>query len=126
MRRAASVEAVRLAQDRRAAADQAAEERHRILDETARQAHEARERLDAIRRARFDAELVLERVADLVGQAATVITPVAADGVGEIAYVQAGTRYSAPARAEGGAAFASGATVKITRVVGTQFYVAAA
>ncbi len=61
MRRAASVEAVRLAQDRRAAADQAAEERHRILDETARQAHEARERLDAIRRARFDAELVLER-----------------------------------------------------------------
>ena len=65
-------------------------------------------------------------MADLVGQAATVITPVAADGVGEIAYVQAGTRYSAPARAEGGAAFASGATVKITRVVGTQFYVAAA
>jgi membrane protein implicated in regulation of membrane protease activity len=66
------------------------------------------------------------RVADLVGQAATVITPIAADGVGEIAYVQGGSRYSAPARSEGGAALAGGATVKITRIVGTQFYVAAA
>jgi membrane protein implicated in regulation of membrane protease activity len=66
------------------------------------------------------------RVADLVGESATVITPIAADGVGEIAYVQSGTRYSAPARSEGGATFANGATVKITRVVGSQFYVAAA
>ena len=65
------------------------------------------------------------RVADLVGCAATVITPIGADAVGEIAYVQSGTRYSAPARAEGGAAFPNGATVKITRVVGTQFFVAA-
>jgi chromosome segregation protein len=61
VRRSASVEAVRLAQDRRVASDQAAEERHRILEETTRQAHEAREKLDGIRRARFDAELVLER-----------------------------------------------------------------
>jgi membrane protein implicated in regulation of membrane protease activity len=65
------------------------------------------------------------RVAALVGEAATVITPIAADGVGEIAYVQNGSRYSAPARAEGGATFASGATVKITRIVASQFYVAA-
>jgi len=63
------------------------------------------------------------RVADLVGQSATVITPIAADGVGEIAYVQLGSRYSAPARSEGGATFTNGATVKITRVVGAQFYV---
>ena len=61
IRRAASVEAVRLAQDRRALADQAAEERHRLLEETTNQAHEARERLDGVRRARFDAELILER-----------------------------------------------------------------
>jgi RNA polymerase sigma factor (sigma-70 family) len=66
------------------------------------------------------------RVADLAGESATVITPIAADGVGEIAYVQGGTRYSAPARSEGGVAFANGATVKITRVVGSQFYVSAA
>ena len=65
------------------------------------------------------------RVADLVGQSATVITPIAADGVGEIAYVQGGSRYSAPARSEGGLTFANGATVTITRVVGTQYYVAA-
>ncbi len=65
------------------------------------------------------------RVAGLAGQAATVITPIAAEGVGEIAYVQLGSRYTAPARSEGGATFASGATVKITRIVGTQFYVSA-
>ncbi len=65
------------------------------------------------------------RVADLVGQAATVITPIATDGVGEIAYVQGGSRYSAPARSEAGAVLANGATVRITRVIGTQFYVTA-
>jgi hypothetical protein len=65
------------------------------------------------------------RVADLEGTSATVITPIAAGAVGEIAYVQSGSRYSAPARAEGNATFANGATVKITRVVGTQFYVSA-
>ncbi len=65
------------------------------------------------------------RVATLVGTTATVITPIGANGVGEIAYVQTGTRYSAPARGENNAAIANGVTVKITRVVGTQFYVAA-
>ena len=65
------------------------------------------------------------RVATLVGTTATVITPISADGVGEIAYVQVGSRYTAPARSEGNAAFANGATVKITRIVGTQFYVTA-
>lgn len=63
------------------------------------------------------------RVATLVGQTATIITPIPINGVGEIAYVQAGTRYSAPARHEQGNAVASGQTVKIVRIVGTQFYV---
>jgi RNA polymerase sigma factor (sigma-70 family) len=62
-------------------------------------------------------------VALLVGQDATVITPIPIDGVGEIAYVQSGSRYSAPARSESGAAVVSGATVRIVRVVGSQFYV---
>ena len=63
------------------------------------------------------------KVASLAGQPATVITPIPADGVGEIAYVQGGTRYTAPARAEGGLPVANGQTVRICRVVGTQFYV---
>ena len=63
------------------------------------------------------------RIATLIGMTATVITPIPADGVGEIAYVQAGSRYSAPARNERGAPVANGQTVKIVRVVGTQFYV---
>jgi membrane-bound ClpP family serine protease len=62
-------------------------------------------------------------VASLVGQTASVITPIPADGVGEIAYVQGGTRYTAPARADDGAPIGNGKTVRICRVVGTQFYV---
>lgn len=63
------------------------------------------------------------KVATLVGANATVITPIPQHGVGEIAYVQGGSRYTAPARTESGAAVLSGQTVKINRVVGTQFYV---
>ena len=63
------------------------------------------------------------RVATLVGASATVITPIPQYGVGEIAYVDGGSRYTAPARSESGAAVANGQTVKIHRVVGTQFYV---
>ena len=66
------------------------------------------------------------RVAELFGQAATVITPIAAGGVGEIAYVQGGTRYTAAARTLDDTALASGATVRIVRVAGSQFYVASA
>ena len=43
------------------------------------------------------------RVATLIGQTATIITPIPVNGTGEIAYVQAGSRYSAPARDERGA-----------------------
>jgi membrane protein implicated in regulation of membrane protease activity len=65
-------------------------------------------------------------VARLVGAEANVITPIPENGVGEIAYVVGGTRYSAPARADNGAAVGNGRTVKITRIAGTQFYVTAA
>jgi membrane protein implicated in regulation of membrane protease activity len=63
------------------------------------------------------------RISTLVGQVATVISPIPADGVGEIAYVQAGTRYTAPAREEGGLAVTAGCPVTITRISGPQLYV---
>ncbi len=65
------------------------------------------------------------RVASLVGQAASIITPIPANGVGEIAYVQGGTRYTAPARTESGSPVPAGKPVRITRIVGTQYYVEA-
>lgn len=65
------------------------------------------------------------RVGTLVGRTATVITPIPLSGVGEIAYVQAGTRYTAPAREQNGGAVGPGQTVKITRIAESQFYVSA-
>jgi hypothetical protein len=58
-----------------------------------------------------------------VGVSATVISPIPQHGVGEIAYVQGGSRYTAPARTESGGAVGSGETVKINRITGSQFYV---
>jgi membrane protein implicated in regulation of membrane protease activity len=63
------------------------------------------------------------RVASLIGQSASIVTPIPPHGVGEIAYVQGGTRYTAPARTESGSAVAAGKAVRITRIVGTQYYV---
>ena len=65
------------------------------------------------------------RVATLVGTIATVITPIPANGLGEIAYVQGGTRYTAPARAEMAQPMSNGQPARITRIIGSQFYVAA-
>src|SRR5215813_8360238 len=65
------------------------------------------------------------RVASLVGQTASIITPIPANGVGEIAYVQGGTRYTAPARTESGSSVPAGKPVRITRIVGTQYFVEA-
>ncbi|HNQ74558.1 MAG TPA: NfeD family protein [Verrucomicrobiota bacterium] len=65
------------------------------------------------------------RVATLIGQSASIITPIPENGVGEIAYVQGGIRYTAPARTTPGRAIPSGQPVKITRIIGTQFYVEA-
>ena len=64
------------------------------------------------------------KVLELVGETATVITPIPVNGVGEIAYVQTGSRYTAPARVESGVALRNGQTVVITRIAGTQFFVA--
>lgn len=63
------------------------------------------------------------RVAMLIGMTAAIVTPIPENGVGEISYTQAGSRYTAPARNEKGGSIAGGKTVKITRIVGTQFYV---
>ncbi len=63
------------------------------------------------------------KVADLIGKDATVITAIPEKGVGEITYVHGGSRYNAPAREESGAAVSSGSLVKITKIVGAQFYV---
>ena len=63
------------------------------------------------------------RVDQLIGSTANVITPIPSGAVGEISYVQGGSRYSAAARAEDSAAIPAGATVRIVRIVGTQFYV---
>ena len=63
------------------------------------------------------------QVATLVGQIASIATPIPKDGVGEIAYVRAGSRYTAPARSEQGEPISAGQAVRITRVIGTQFWV---
>ena len=63
------------------------------------------------------------RVSKLVGTTANIITPIPPNGVGEIAYVNGGTRYTAPARSLSGAEIGNGKVVRISRIVGSQFYV---
>lgn len=63
------------------------------------------------------------KVASVVGTTATLGTGIPENGVGEIVYVQGGTRYTAPARTEDGKAIATGAAVIVTRIVGSQFFV---
>ncbi len=63
------------------------------------------------------------RLSTVVGISASVITPIPVNGVGEIAYVQGATRYTAPARTAHNAVVNAGEVVKIVRIVGTQFYV---
>lgn len=63
------------------------------------------------------------RVAGLIGLSATVVTPIPENGMGEIAYVVGGSRYNCPAREETGQAVATGAEVKIAKVVGGTYYV---
>jgi membrane protein implicated in regulation of membrane protease activity len=65
------------------------------------------------------------RVASLIGQTAAIVTPIPENGVGEISYVQSGSRYTAAARSEKGQTIGPGRTVKITRIVGSQFFVEA-
>lgn len=63
------------------------------------------------------------RVASLLGQSASIVTPIPANGVGEIAYVQGGTRYTAPARTENGTPVPAGRPVRITRIMGSDYFV---
>jgi membrane protein implicated in regulation of membrane protease activity len=63
------------------------------------------------------------RVGSLVGQAAFIVSPIPENGVGEIAYVQGGTRYTAPARVVSGKPASAGKSVRITKISGTQFFV---
>jgi membrane protein implicated in regulation of membrane protease activity len=63
------------------------------------------------------------KVGSLVGIVGDIITPIPEGGVGEIAYVQSGSRYTAPAREANGQRIPAGKAAKIVKIVGTQFYV---
>ncbi len=63
------------------------------------------------------------KISSLVGMTASTVSPIPDNGVGEIAYVRGGCRYTAPARTEAGTPVGAGKPVRITRIVGTQFYV---
>jgi len=65
------------------------------------------------------------KVGKLAGTVATIITPIPANGVGEIAYVNGGSRYTAPARSVSGGEINNGRAVRISRIIGAQFYVEA-
>jgi len=62
-------------------------------------------------------------VAAVIGTEAEVITPVPDEGLGEIAYVARGSRYTAPARSETGEPIPRHAAVRIVKVVGSTFHV---
>ncbi|MCX8037613.1 MAG: hypothetical protein N3D11_11330 [Candidatus Sumerlaeia bacterium] len=61
--------------------------------------------------------------AQLTGTRAEVITPIPANGVGEIAFVASGFRQNAPARSENGEAIESPAEVEIVRSLGGTYLV---
>ncbi len=63
------------------------------------------------------------RVADLAGATAEVITPIPAGGVGEVAAIVGGQRFTATARETGGGAVARGAMVTVERMVGSTLIV---
>jgi len=63
------------------------------------------------------------RAAEMVGLEAEVITPIPADGIGEIAFNFKGSHRTQGARSENGEDIAKHAMVKISRVVGGTCYV---
>jgi class 3 adenylate cyclase len=63
------------------------------------------------------------RISELVGLMAEVITPIPLQGLGEIAYVARGSRFTAPARSEDGKPHPVPSTVLIERVMGNIFCV---
>lgn len=64
--------------------------------------------------------------AEMIGLPASVSTPIAVGGTGEIAYVVRGTRYNGIARTDAGKTLPRGLPVIITRRDGAVFYVAPA
>src|SRR5882724_1447934 len=62
-------------------------------------------------------------VTELVGLEAEVITPIPLQGLGEIAYVARGTRFTAPARSEDGKPHLAPSTVLIARITHNIFCV---
>jgi class 3 adenylate cyclase len=62
-------------------------------------------------------------VTALVGLGAEVITPIPPEGLGEIAYVARGTRFTAPAHSEDGKPHPTHSMVVIERIMGHIFYV---
>jgi membrane protein implicated in regulation of membrane protease activity len=63
------------------------------------------------------------RLQDLAGAQAEVITPIPAGGVGEVAALVAGQRYTAPAREAHGREVPRGAHVKVLKMVGSTLIV---
>lgn len=63
------------------------------------------------------------RVTSLVGIDAEVITPIPAEGIGEIAYISRGSRFTGPARALNKHSICKNANVVITKIIGSTFYV---
>jgi class 3 adenylate cyclase len=62
-------------------------------------------------------------ITELVGLEAEVITPIPLQGLGEIAYVARGTRFTAPARSEDGQPHLAPSTVLIARITDNIFCV---
>jgi len=60
---------------------------------------------------------------EIVGKEAEVITPIPANGLGEIAYTRRGSRFTAAARSDSGAAVPKNVIVTVTRIVGHTHYV---
>lgn len=59
------------------------------------------------------------RVSDLAGMTAEVITPIADSGLGEIAYILRGSRYTSPAKSQDGTAISKMKAVRIIKIVGS-------
>jgi membrane protein implicated in regulation of membrane protease activity len=64
------------------------------------------------------------RMREVIGLTAEVTVPIAAGGVGEVAYVCRGARLVSPARSESGEDIARHTPVRIARQVGATLYVA--
>ncbi|MFH1516088.1 MAG: hypothetical protein ABIG42_11605 [bacterium] len=62
-------------------------------------------------------------IAELVGHEAEVITPIRGANVGEIAYINRGSRYTAPARCLDKTDVERNRIVKIVKIVGTTYFV---